>query len=1541
MFEAVWFDPGRLLLVIHHLAVDGVSWRILIDDLIAAWNGAELEPEGVPFRVWAQHLAEQESLEELPVRGAPLIEGAVLDPQRDTFATADSLTIELPAALTNALLTTVPAAFHARINDVLLTALGTAAGHPVLIDLEGHGRESDRFDLSRTVGWFTTVSPVIVDAGGIKRVKEQLRAIQPRQQFASHERPQIGFNYLGRFGASANGDWSAVDESLLGSGANDDMPLFHLLEINAQVVDERLSATWTWARAHLSEQQVRKLAESWRDALEALARDVARGAHGHTPSDFPLVALSQQEVDDIEAAYPSLENILPLSPLQEGLVFHALYDRSAPDVYTVQVAIELGAIDVGRLRAAAHALLQRHANLRAAILRNVQVILREVELPWREVDASFDLAADRTERFTLTQAPLLRFTLVRREADRHLLLFTTHHVLLDGWSMPIVLGELFALYENGADLDALPRVTPYADYLSWLARQDHDAALAQWRHALAGIEEPTRLVPPAIHPQAPERWETHVDAALTAQLQELARAHRVTLNTVVQGLWAVLLGRLTGRDDVVFGVTVSGRPAELPGVEQMVGLFINTLPLRVRLHPAIDFATLLARIQDEQSSLMAVQHVGLAEIQKAAGSAELFDTLVIFENYPLDRAALGERRVNGLQVLAAEGRDATHYPLALMVMPGEQLSLRLDYDPSRFKRETAQSIGARFVALIKAAAVDAHTPLHRLDPERAPMQAVTRDVSRATLPDLFEAQAARTPHAIAVVCGETSLTYAQLNARANRVAHHLMTRGVGPDDIVGIALERSTEMLIALLGVMKAGAAYLPLDPEFPHARLDAMIEDAKPALVLDVVIPSVSRGTWVDGRQNAHATHVAPPHHPGPPTHARDDSDNPHRTLLSRHAAYVIYTSGSTGKPKGVVIEHEALSVFLDAMKDRVAFAPGHRHIAVTTMAFDISIVELFLPLCHGAEVWIASRDEARDPARLAALIRTSGAHSLQATPSHWDLLLQHDPDCLGALHVYAGGEALPVDLARALYARGRSVTNLYGPTEATVWASAHSLTDADVAEHASGAVVLGQPFPNYRMYVLDSGLRPAPIGVPGELYIAGSALARGYHERPSLSASRFVADPYSSEPGARMYLTGDLARLRADGTIEFLGRADQQLKIRGFRIEPGEIEAALTALPSIAQAAVIEREKRLVAYLVPADGAIPDVAELRAALAERLPEFMIPSAFVTLDALPLTPNRKLDRRALPAPEARARELRAARTAEEQILCELFAEVLSLERIGIDDNFFELGGHSITAARLVSRVRSALDVELEIRTLFEAPTVAELSRRLELRSAPASDPLLPIRARGELPPLFCIHPVSGLSWSYASLMRALDPDRPIYGLQVIDGALLSSVDAVAANYLERIRAVQPEGPYHLLGWSFGGLVAQAMAVQLRRAGADVGLVALLDSYPAAGEWVEPNDDQLRAWRAELPEPMLHIAEHNARLMHSFKPARYRGDVLLFIAAAENHGLSRDAWAPYVDGRIETHEIACGHHDMMQPAAAAKIASILEQHLRPGSLLPS
>ncbi|MFD3618490.1 amino acid adenylation domain-containing protein [Streptomyces sp. NPDC058676] len=1288
---------------------------------------------------------------------------------------------------------------------------------------------------------------------------------------------------------------------------------------------------------------------------------------------------------------PAPVDVLPLTPLQEGLLFHAGYEheRDARDVYLVQLVFDLdGVVDAARLRAAAQALLDRHPTLRAAFRRRrggqpVQVVPRRATLPWTETDLTGPgpdtdaewarlLDEDLHRGFDPATPPLLRCTLARIGEERHRLLITHHHILLDGWSVSVLLRELLALYEAGGAPTALPPAPPYRTFLDWLGRRDRTAAEAAWRDALAGVTEPTRLAPHAFDSrgsgelaQARTELSTETGTALTAVAHRLG----VTVNTLVQAAWAILLSRTTGRDDVVFGATVSGRPAELPGVESMVGLFINTIPTRIRLRPDEPPSELLRRVQDGYVRLLDHHHLGLADIQRAAGVPELFDTLVVFENYPTDEQETDPGE--GMRVAGTGGRDATHYPVTLVALPGPRPRFRLAHRPDLFHADWADATLDRLVRILQAMAANPELPLGRIGlgsrPERHREAALP---TTGTLTGLWAAQVAATPDAEAVKCQGETLSYRELDERADRLARRLLALGAGPERVVGIALPRTADLVAAVLGVLKTGGAYLPLDPAYPPDRLAYLVEDARPVVVL---------ATQETAAVLPEGTTVCLPD-------ATDHQDPvPAPRVFPGNLACVTYTSGSTGRPKGVAETHGSIVEFVEWTHTALGPERLAKVLFSTSLNFDVSVFEIFSPLLCGGRIDIVENllaltaGEGRD----ASLI--SGVPSVMAT-------VVADRPGISPRVVALGGEPIPEQLLADLEAAfpGARIINFYGPTEATVYATAWQ-SDID-ASGKEGPPPLGRPLARNRLHLLDQALQPVPDGVPGEVYLAGGGPARGYLGRPGPTGERFVPDPFGG-PGERMYRTGDLAVRGFDGQLRFLGRADHQVKIRGFRVELGEIETALAAHPDVTKAAAAVHEdrrgeKQLVGYAVTA----AQPALLRAHLARTLPAHMVPAAVVVLDGLPLTVSGKLDRKALPAPGTPAPVAGGTpRTDRERRLRALFADVLGLDplQVGVHDSFFDLGGHSLLAPRLTTRIRTEFGTGLPVRAVFETPTVAALTRRLTgstatSGAAAALDVVLPLRTHGDREPLFCLPPASGLAWGFAGLTRHLDADRPLYGLQsrgLVPGAERSDTLAEAvADHTARIREVQPRGPYHLLGYSMGGLVAHGVATAFQAQGERVALLAMLDSFPGAwtgreprptgrpavlrglltilGREVPPSLDELTDARfAELVRAvpdlpgsldddelaaLVEVTANNRRLLEEFTPASYRGDLLFFAAAQDPdaHPERHRTWRPYVSGRVDNHDVPCAHGELTRPAALDRIGPALDRALRTPTSAP-
>ncbi|GAA5702302.1 linear gramicidin synthase subunit B [Streptomyces avermitilis] len=1088
--------------------------------------------------------------------------------------------------------------------------------------------------------------------------------------------------------------------------------------------------------------------------LAAVAgRGEEAGSAGDRRAGSLLADLGEEDAERLRERVPGMVDVWPLSPLQEGLLFHATFDERGPDVYASQRMLALdGPLDVDRLRVSWEALLARHAVLRGSFHQResgetVQVIASYVEPRWREADLTGlasdavpgELArladAERMERFDLADAPLLRLLLIRLGAERYRQVVTVHHALVDGWSTDVVFAELSEVYAAGGEASALAPVTSYTEYLAWLSRQDKDAAREAWRAELDGVAEPTLVAPGGVGTQAvPEPVSFELSGELTSAVAELARSQGVTVNTVVQGAWALVLARLVGRTDVVFGATVASRPAELPGVESAVGLFLNTLPVRVSLAAEQPVAGMLTDLRDRQVALMARQHMGLREIRQLVGAGAEFDTLVVYENLPRTPAVRegvdprGTGSAGSLSVrTVGDPQDRGHYPMALIVMPDERLRGHLVCRPDVVDRARGESVVASLTRVLEQMAADPSMPVGRLDvlgaAERARVTAQSGTTAReharrarageptrspALAPELFAQQAAATPTAVALVDGARTLTYGELVAESAGLARRLVRAGVAPETRVAVVADRSAELVVALLAVSTAGGVYVPVDPGLPEARMRMLLDDVAPPVLVctraarDAVPPDFTgRLVVVDDPAGAEVE--------GPVT------DHGHtRPLTADHAAYVIYTSGSTGTPKGAVVPHRGLRNLVADRVERYRIGADSAVLQLVPPSFDVSMADIWPVLCAGGRLVLAPPTKHHASGEdLVRLMRAERVTHVAMTPT---VLAQLPPEELPLLRVLiVGGEPLPDEL-RGQWTAGREVYSEYGVTEATVASTvSHPLGHP---LDAPGTPPIGRPIAGTGAYVLDAFLHPVPPGAVGELYLSGVGLARGYLSRPGLTAQRFVACPFA--PGQRMYRTGDLARWTDDGELRYAGRADAQVKVRGFRVEPGEIEAALAGHPEVGRAVVVlrqdrEGERRLVGYVVPRGSGGVDPELVRAYAAKELPGHMVPAAVLALDALPATHNGKVDITALPAPDfAELSSGRAPQGAAEEILCAMFAEVLGLERVGADANFFTLGGDSITSMQLVSRARRA-GAFFGAQDVFEHRSPAALARVVRL----------------------------------------------------------------------------------------------------------------------------------------------------------------------------------------------------------------------------------
>ncbi|MGB9048579.1 MAG: amino acid adenylation domain-containing protein, partial [Pseudonocardiaceae bacterium] len=1309
---------------------------------------------------------------------------------------------------------------------------------------------------------------------------------------------------------------------------------------------------------------------------------------------------------------------LPLSFAQRRLWFlHQLQGPSA--TYHIPVALGLsGRLDRAALQAAFGDVLARHESLRTIFPQLDGMPYQQVEdsaaaCPRLRVTQTTParlpemLAAAARRGFDLaTQAPV-RTELFALAPDEHVLLLVVHHIAADGWSMGPLCRDLATAYTarcQDQEPEWAPLPVQYADYTLWQQRLfgSHDdpdslvaTQVAYWTSALAGLPDqlhlPTDRPRPAVASDRGGHLAVRLDAALHQGLRELARCCGATIFMVIHAGLAALLSKLGAGTDIPIGSPIAGRTDD--ALDDLVGFFVNTLVLRSDTSGDPTFRQLLSRVKATDLGAFAHQDLPfehLVEVLNPIRSLThhpLFQIMLALHPTPCPGMGLPGLHVTPKPV------DTQTAKFDLVVELGEHndtyagpagITGAIHYAADLFDHTSIETIVARWLRLLNAVATNPDQPLSRIDmlsaEERHQLLVdynnTTREVPAATLPELFGQQVARSPDSTAVIFEDVEISYTELETAANQLAHLLIARGIGPEHFVALVLPRCPQLVVAILGVLKTGAAYLPLDPDHPPTRLGFMLTDAHATMLLTTThtTPCISPNTTTPQLILDH-----------PDTRALLDQQ-PHTNWGDpgisgdpEQLAYVMYTSGSTGTPKGIAVTHRNVA---ELALDPCWHGGNHKRVLLhSPHTFDASTYEIWVPLLSGGQIVVAP-PSMLDISTLERLIRQNEITGLFFTTMLFNLLAEQCPDCFAsAREVWTGGETVsPPAIQSVLDACPETaVVHVYGPTETTTFATCHRMRPP---YQVQGTVPIGGPISNTRVFVLDSGLQLVPPGVTGELYIAGSGLARGYLHRPGLTAGRFVACPFG-ESGSRMYRTGDMVRWNIDGDLVFVGRADDQVKVRGFRIEPGEIEAVLSERSEVRQAVVVAREdqpgdKRLVAYVVAAEnGCRPEV--LREFARARLPEYMVPAVFVALDELPITPNGKLDRAALPAPEATVAESgREPRTPQEHILCAIFAEVLGLTRVGIDDDFFDLGGHSLLATRLISRIRAALEMNLSIRTLFETPTVAGLARLVDTATQrDAFDVLLPLRTQGVRPPLFCIHPAGGLSWCYAGLLRHVGPDHPIYALQApglaTPGALPATLEDMVADYVDHIRTVQPTGPYHLVGWSFGGTVAHAIAVRLQDQGEPVALLAMLDSLPLdIGRKCTPLPTQhdLLALLLEVTghpsakidhtlnvaevasmlrdevellsdlkqhhvEAFIEIYAHNATLRATSAVGCFDGDVLYFQATRDTPAdvPNSDAWRPLVSGHIATHEIACTHNTMTQPAPLAHIGRILANHL--------
>lgn len=1215
-----------------------------------------------------------------------------------------------------------------------------------------------------------------------------------------------------------------------------------------------------------------------------------------------------------------VEDVYPLSPMQQGMMFHSLLSPES-GVYVEQISCLLdGFLDINAFRLALQQVMDDHAVLRTSfrskgLKEPLQVILRKVEVPFeivdwqslsddeRETEYEKYCLSDQMKGFNLAEAPLLRFTLALAGQDSYYFIWTYHHILLDGWSMPLVFREIMLRYEalsNGRQY-LFKSVRTFRDYIVWLKKQNMHEAEKYWRSVLKDLESPTIISHRSSDNDEEEKFSDEnasMPNEIMKEIYAFAVKNQLTINTIVQGAWAILLSTYTGQKDIVYGTTVSGRPVDLQGAENIIGLLINTLPVRVNIQKEKAISQWLQDLQMQQLEMRQFEYTPLTEIHKYTSipnSQPLFDSLLVFENYPQD--ALKGAEINGLQIGQVKSADKTNFPLVLVVMLTGTLEFRLIYDSLSIEpviaRNMLENLQNAIASFVKAGARTLSDVEIIGEKEK---QAILRscknftDTEKHCLHELFELQAEKTPSKTAIVFQEQRLTYMQLNKRANQLANYLIRQGIKRDNLVGVLVNRSFEMIIAILGIMKAGAAYVPIDPYSPTERTDFTIKDAG---LKNIVAQSMfNQKHLLDGLQ---VTLIDEEWE----TIARESDNNPRAGCTPENLAYVIYTSGSTGKPKGVLINHSGASNFVTGFSIPPGMNSAERGLQFFSLSFDGSVADIFPVLISGATLFIPERETLLDIRKIERFISDNSITSIVTTPSVLSML--NESKISGLKTIISAGEICGNDLALS-YSNGRKFFNAYGPTETSVGVTMFEVQNID---NGWASVPIGRAIINTKLLILDADYKIVPTGCIGELYIGGFGLARGYLNMPDLTAEKFIPNPFADSPGERIYKTGDLVRLLPEGNLEYIARIDQQVKIRGFRIELGEVESVIRRCRGVNDVVVqvkgnTSNDKKIAAYIIPEKEENFNPAELKASCAKILPDYMVPSRFTVLKEFPLTASGKIDTKALPEPEEALADNRkmyiAPRDTWECSLVQLFEEILKVHPVGIKDNFFDLGGHSLLAIRLMDLIQERLNRSIQLVTIYQNPTIENLSPFLKIEAENNKSSLLvELKKSGEMEPLFFVHPSGGSVHWYSDLAKFVDPVIPFYGIQAagIDGKgkLDDSIEVMASRYIDHILQKQPHGPYYIGGWSFGVIAAFEVACQLTALGCQVNMLALLDCGPFI-PYEEPKDSaellaEMFARNFKVDVELLRQMEEEERYKHVFKLAKKHSIIPFYVRLSE------------------------------------------------------
>ncbi|SEK06277.1 non-ribosomal peptide synthetase [Paenibacillus polymyxa] len=1611
-------DGDHLLVAIHHLVVDGVSWRILFEDLATAYEQAskgeqviQLPHKTDSFQTWAEKLhayanspameSERVYWEELAkVELAPLPQDyGHNEHDKPLIGDSESVTALWTNAETEQLLKQANRAYRTEINDLLLTAVGMAlqawsGNDRFLINLEGHGREPilSEVDITRTIGWFTSQYPVLLDmpeetalSQRIKHVKEGLRSIPQkgigygalkylfdRQTQASEgpsaiftTAPEISFNYLGQFDQDMKGNDLQSSPYEGGMPLSPTMARTYTLDFGGIISGGQLGLTISYSRTSYRPETIERLARLLESSLREILTHCTHKEHPElTPSDISYKGMSVEGLDSLLSemgAAGEIDNVYALTPMQKGMLFHSQLDSQAAanDAYFEQVSYDMrGRIDIGNFAESLNMLVRRHEALRTHFYfgrdtEPLQVVyrnrdcgfyyedLRELDSDTRRIWLKNFKLEDKARGFDLRRDVLMRIAILRTGEDSYHIVWSFHHIVMDGWCLSLINKEVFESYaalQEGRVPELAPAV-PYSRFIEWLEAQDRKAATDYWSSYLSGYEQQTTL--PAVKSgrksggYTASDWVTVLERELTLRVEETAKRYQVTMNTLLQTVWGIVLQKYNNHRDVVFGSVVSGRPSDIIGVEGIIGLFINTIPVRILSEAGESFAEVMKKTQEQALASHAYDTYPLFEIQALTDQKQdLINHIMVFENYPVDEQ-VEEMEIDGQELSPISNvvaLEQTNYDLNVVVMPGECVKIRFMYNALNYDQTDIERLHGHFVNLLEQTLLNPNVRVEELElVTAAEKQQITREFNdtasaypdNETIHKLFEEQAERTPDHIAVALGHQTLTYRELNETANRLARTLRDAGIKPDEPVGILTERSLDMITGTLAILKAGGAYVPIDSQYPEDRIRYMLEDSGAKLLLaqqDLLDRCYFDGQIVN--LNDDKSYSA-------------DASNPGIDGASNHAAYVIYTSGSTGKPKGVVVEHRSV-VRLVRNTDYVPFDESTRMLQTCAFVFDVSTFEIWGALLNGGQLVLLHKDDLLDAAKMKETIQDHHVNMMWLTTPLFNQLSQQDSKLFGDVkYLLVGGDVLSAPhINRVLRDNPHmNIINGYGPTENTTFSTTYHITEEQL-----DSVPIGRPICNSTAYVVDSSFNLQPVGAWGELVVGGDGVARGYLNRPELTDERFLANPWVD--GDRLYCTGDLVRWREDGILEYAGRIDQQVKIRGYRIELGEVETRLASVPSVRDSVVIALrdgagQQQLCAYFT-ADEQLT-IRELRTVMSASLPSYMIPSAFVQLDRFPLTTNGKIDRKALPVPDKALHtgiEYVAPRTDVEQLLAAIWQEVLEIPQVGIHDDFFTLGGHSLKVLELIRKVRLATDIELPIRSVLEFPTIEE--QALTLLKADldykVDSPIIRLNEHGPVS-IFCFPPMLGYGLSFAELAKQLDQDAVVYGLEFVDD--VTDEQAMLARYVDLIISTQAQGPYVLLGYSIGGNLAHKVADTLERQGHTVSDILMLDSVKRAEALPftdEETEQEIHAMLEQVPESyrellnetyqrkMIAYAVYGNQLVNTENvQANIHGFVAAGSETVKGTGDNKLLWKDATQGSYEEHSLIGNHYELLEP----------------------